>query len=148
MRFSVFLPLGALCASTVTLASPYVVHEKRHVSTDDQWSKLTQLDSNAVLPIRIGLKQQNLELGDQWLMEVSDPTSPKFGKHWTSKEVADAFKPRCVVHCNDIMSSEPDKRSHETIKEVHDWLHEAGIHNHRHQLSDGLNWLQFNVRLS
>lgn len=37
--------------------------------------------------------------------------------------------------------------SSETIKEVHDWLHEAGIHTSRHRLSEGLSWLAFDVRL-
>lgn len=70
------------------------VHEQRHKRTDDQWPKLTHIDSAATLPIRIGLKQQNLEHGDRYLMEVADPTSSRYGKYWTTKEVIDAFKPR------------------------------------------------------
>jgi tripeptidyl-peptidase I len=92
MRASILLPIGALFSSA--LASHYVVHERRHEHTDQRWSKSAQLDGNQVLPIRIGLKQSNLEHGDRWLMEVSDPASPRFGQHWTAKEVVDAFKPR------------------------------------------------------
>ncbi|KIM96701.1 hypothetical protein OIDMADRAFT_94140, partial [Oidiodendron maius Zn] len=107
----------------------YVVHERRHERTDQRWSKVAQLDGNQVLPIRIGLKQSNLEHGDRWLMEVSDPKSPRFGQHWTAKEVIDAFKP-----------------SHETIQAVHTWLNDSGIHTDRHRLSDGLGWLQFDAK--
>lgn len=92
MRGPILLSLSAFTA--FALASPYVVHEKRHERTDQRWNKLTQLDDAAVLPIRIGLKQQNLEKGDGWLMDVADPTSPRYGQHWTAKEVVDAFKPR------------------------------------------------------
>lgn len=92
MRPLILLSLGALFTSC--LASNYVVHERRHEHTDQRWSKVAQLDGNHVLPIRIGLKQSNLEHADRWLMEVSDPESPRFGQHWTAKEVVDAFKPR------------------------------------------------------
>jgi len=95
MRASVLLSLGALFWSA--LASDYVVHERRHAYTDQRWSKVKQLQGNQALPIRVGLKQANLEHGNRWLMEVSDPESPRFGQHWTAKEVVDAFKPRYFV---------------------------------------------------
>lgn len=97
MRVALILPLSTLFLSAA--ASPYVVHEKRHEGTKDRWSKVTQLDSSATVPVRIGLKQQNLEHGDRWLMEVSDPTSPSYGKHWSAKDVVDAFKSRFVACC-------------------------------------------------
>lgn len=92
MRASILLTLGALFSSV--LASDYVVHERRHEHTGKRWTKVGQLDRNQVLPIRIGLKQSNLEHGHRWLMEVSDPESPRYGQHWTAEEVVDAFKPR------------------------------------------------------
>lgn len=95
MRVSTILPLSALLISV--LASPYVVHEKRHERTDERWSKLTLLDASEVVPIRIGLKQQNLEHGENWLMNISDPASPHYGKHWNARQVIDAFKPRYVT---------------------------------------------------
>lgn len=61
-------------------------------------------------------------------MDVSDPASPNYGKHWTSAQVIDAFKP-----------------SEDTIRSVHDWLVEGGIDSTRHRLSEGLNWLEFHV---
>lgn len=52
LSFSTLL-LGAV-------ASPHVVHEKRSLHTNRQWVKTTELDSNAILPFRIGLTQGNL----------------------------------------------------------------------------------------
>ncbi|KUJ08102.1 subtilisin-like protein [Mollisia scopiformis] len=128
MRASILLPLGALFSSV--LASNYVVHERRHENTDQRWSKVAQLRGDQVMPIRIGLKQSNLEHSDRWLMEVSDPKSPRYGQHWTAKEIVDAFKP-----------------SVETINAVHTWLNDSGIHTDRHQLSEGLGWLQFDASI-
>ena len=92
MRTSVLLSLGSLLSSAV--ASEYVVHERRHEHTDQRWSKIGQLDGSQILPIRIGLKQSNLEHADRWLMEIADPESPRYSQHWTAEEVIDAFKPR------------------------------------------------------
>lgn len=151
MRGSIVLILSTLCASA--LASPvkhdkrndYVLHEQRHKRSDDRWSKHSQLDASKTMPVRIGLKQSNLEQGDRWLMEVADPTSSRYGQHWTHEQVIDAFKPRYAACSFDTIEVDRVliKNSPETVKAVHDWLHESGIHRDRHQLSKGLNWLQF-----
>lgn len=41
------------------------------------------------LPVRVGLIENNLDLGDEMLMKVSHPLSPTYGKHWTPEEVCD-----------------------------------------------------------
>jgi hypothetical protein len=38
-----------------------------------------------------------------------------------------------------------DEGSDETVQAVHTWLNDSGIHTDRHQLSEGLGWLQFDV---
>lgn len=65
--------LSALAVPALTLPSPsrstHVVHEKR----DDfkgKWVRSSILDSDYVLPARIGLKQSNLDLGVQYLNEM------------------------------------------------------------------------------
>lgn len=50
-----------------------------------------------MLPMRIALAQSNLDKGEEWLMDVSHPTSEKYGKHWTAEDVANAFAPRYYV---------------------------------------------------
>ena len=52
-----------------------------------------RVDSNAILPIRIALAQSNLDKGYDYLMQVSDPHSKDFGKHWTLEEIHDHFAP-------------------------------------------------------
>lgn len=44
-------------------------------------------------PMRIALAQSNLDKADEYLMDVSHPESPNFGKHWTAKQVAEMFAP-------------------------------------------------------
>lgn len=50
-----------------------------------------------MLPMRIALTQSNLDKGEEWLMDVSHPTSEKYGKHWTAEDIANAFAPRYVA---------------------------------------------------
>nr|POF26206.1 tripeptidyl-peptidase sed1 [Quercus suber] len=113
----------------VAFASPiisnYVLHEKR-AQHETGWAKVEALDRRALLPMRIGLTQRNLDKGYQWLEDVSHPESEKYGKHWSPKEVAEAFAP-----------------STETVEAVKAWLHSAGIDSSRTKQSQGLNWLEF-----
>lgn len=143
MRTSILLFVGALLSST--FASDHVVLERRHDATNKKWTKTAPLNGSRVLPIRIGLKQSNIEHGHNWLMDVSDPKSARFGKHWTAEEVVDAFKPRYITSVSVFGSLRTDKCSHETIHAVHTWLNDSGIHTDRHRLSEGLGWLQFDV---
>lgn len=88
--------LALLVASVgVVYASPattHVLHEKRSVAHTG-WDKLDRVSPDFVLPIRIGLRQQNLDRGDAWLHDVSDPASSNYGKHWSPEDVRNAFKP-------------------------------------------------------
>lgn len=65
---------------------------------------------NFVVPMRFHLTQRNLENAHDFLMDVADPHSPNFGKHWTSKEVEDAFAP-----------------SQDSVDDIYEWLADAGI---------------------
>jgi tripeptidyl-peptidase I len=58
-------------------------------------------------------------------MDVSDPHSPNYGKHWTAEQVAKAFAP-----------------AQETIDAVVEWLTESGISKERVTLSKGLTWVR------
>jgi len=63
----------ALAIAAITGAVPapikHVLHEKRERHSYD-WVKGARVESSAVLPVRIGLTQNNLEKGDEYLMEV------------------------------------------------------------------------------
>ena len=97
MLFSQFLAAGtfAAFASASPINIPHSVHEKRW-ETPVGWAKRDALDRRTIMPMRVGLAQSNLDKGFDWLMEVSSPESPRFGKHWSGKQVAEAFAPRSV----------------------------------------------------
>lgn len=83
----------AATAFVVALASAlptnnHVVLEQR--SGQSSWTADDRLkpDGRIKLPMRIGLKEKNIELGDEILTQVSDPTSEKFGQHLSPEEVS------------------------------------------------------------
>ncbi|KAF1990249.1 putative alkaline serine protease AorO [Aulographum hederae CBS 113979] len=127
-----FLSLGLLgifatLASAAPAATSHVVHAKRD-AVPKQWVKRSKLESNVVLPVRIGLTQRNLEHGHRLLMEVADPDSQKYGQHYSADEVNEIFAP-----------------SSGTIKTVREWLESSGIHSLRISQSDNKQWIQFDA---
>ncbi|RYC54461.1 hypothetical protein CHU98_g11749 [Xylaria longipes] len=117
------------CSAVPSLAAPsstgHVLHEKRD-GEPHLWRKRDRATSSQVLPIRIGLRQRNLENAESYIYEVADPDSPNFGKHWSAEKVANTFSP-----------------SAETKDAVMNWLVDAGIQRHRLTLSKGHNWVEF-----
>jgi tripeptidyl-peptidase-1 len=83
---------------------------------------------SSTLPMRIHLTQRNMENAHDFLMNVSDPLSPNYGKHWTPKQVVDAFAP-----------------SQEAVDDVSEWLAHAGIPRERvtFHRSKGVSFLSF-----
>lgn len=71
----------ACCAAPGNLYSNHILHEKRD-GVPHQWGKRDRAAGHEVMPIRIGLRQRNLEHAERYMYEVSDPTSPNFGKTW------------------------------------------------------------------
>jgi tripeptidyl-peptidase-1 len=50
----------------------HVMHEKRQTPSSD-WVKVARIEKTAILPMRIGLTQSNLDQGHDFLMEVYAP---------------------------------------------------------------------------
>lgn len=79
MKLSMIAVFAGVVAvgSALPAAVPHVVHEKR-IAGLNKWTKRdeVQLDPKTTLPVRVGLKQQNLDLGYDFLMDVSHPSSP------------------------------------------------------------------------
>lgn len=100
--------LAALASAAVNVPDTHIVHEKRDTS-NPRWVKRHRVSSRAVLPVRIGLAQSNLDRVHDYVREVSDPTSSKYGQYWSSDEVIDHFKP-----------------SAETVEAVKGWLSAEG----------------------
>ena len=129
--------LFALVASlSYTQASPtgkYAKHllvEERSMLPDG-WTHAQKLDRHVVLPMRIGLVQSNLDMLEDYLMDVSSPESSNWGKHWSADEIAEVFSP-----------------SSETIEAVSAWLASAGIAGERVRKSTSAGWLHFNATVA
>jgi tripeptidyl-peptidase I len=114
-------------SSAVPTAPRHVVHEQKR-SQDPTWVKRNRVESSAILPVRIGLTQSNLEQGHDLLMELSHPDSPRYGQWWTAEEVNNKFAPAV-----------------ETVTSVKDWLVSMGIEAARVAQSDNRAWLAFDA---
>lgn len=96
----------------------------------ERWSspleltKRQRVDGNAIISLRIALTQSNLDKGYAHLMEVSDPHSVNYGKHWTVEEIHAEFAP-----------------SDETIEAVKTWLEESGFNRDNIAESASRGWL-------
>ena len=110
--------------------SDHVVHERR-AAEPIHWAKIRRLDSDRVLPMRVGLAQQNLHKIEEMLMSVSHPESANYAQHFTATEVVDTFAP-----------------SEETISAVTNWLIDSGISRDRLRLSRDKGWIQVNASTS
>ncbi|CAI7565483.1 unnamed protein product [Penicillium glandicola] len=118
----------AIAALSGAIPAPvkHVLHEKRSEHVD--WVKGERVKRDSVLPVRIGLTQNNLEKGDEYLMAVSDPTSAKYGQYWSAEEVHDTFAP-----------------SKDSVDSVRQWLEASGIHKSRIVHTDNKGWLAFDA---
>ncbi len=127
MRFSSFTLLALIGSAVASPASTHVLHEKRH-HLPSGWWRHHKLQGSHIIPIRIGLTQSNLDKADDYLLEISHPTSEKYGQHWTAKQVAETFAP-----------------SQETVDTVTEWLTSAGIGRERFSRSQSLGWINFDA---
>jgi len=77
MKFSIFAVSAGLFAGVLAAPAPssHVMHEKRN-GGPSTWKRSSDvlLDRSYILPMRIGLKQRNLDLGHDFLMDVSHPS--------------------------------------------------------------------------
>nr|POE59080.1 tripeptidyl-peptidase sed1 [Quercus suber] len=121
--------LGLLTAGAFAAPAPstHVLHEKRDISSL-RWIKGDRFESDIVMPVRIGMTQSNLDLGHDHLMDISDPESENYGKHWSAEDVHDLFAP-----------------SSKTVDAVRSWLEAAGIQAERISQSVNKQWMQFDA---
>ncbi len=87
MKFSVITVAALLTSESCAPAANYAVHEKREVVEEKWLPRDVELDARTVIPLSIGLTQQNLHKGHDFLMDVSDPASPNYSNHWTPEQV-------------------------------------------------------------
>lgn len=114
------LPLSALANPHL---SPFVLHEKRsHVPHG--WSHSHKHHADAVLPLRFGLTQANIENIDEYINDIAHPDSPNYGKHWTPAQVIEKFAPK-----------------DDTVQAVKSWLVENGLDEGRIRMPSTKIWI-------
>ena len=129
MLLSGFVTL-ALASLAVSARAPLrrVVHETSR-AVPRGWTPVRRAEPDVILPLSFALTQSNLDQLDTYLMDVADPDSPNYSKHWTHTDVANAFRP-----------------SAESVDTVRDWLVGDGyVDPGRLALSKGGAWLMFNA---
>ncbi|CAK7264271.1 hypothetical protein SEPCBS119000_000903 [Sporothrix epigloea] len=109
----------------------HALHERQPLSWASRWQRTKRAAPDAILPMRIGLKQRNVDEGHDRLMTLSDPKSPDYGKHMSAEEVIAFFAPHRT-----------------TVEVVVDWLTSAGIHIDRISQSANKQWIQFDATVS
>ncbi|KAF4555101.1 Pro-kumamolisin activation domain-containing protein 1 [Elsinoe fawcettii] len=117
--------LALTCLAAPTTHATHVLHEKRGAAPH-QWQKRHRALPEQKVPVRIALRERNIESTASFVDDVSNPESPNFGKHWSASKVANAFAPHP-----------------ETKYAVMQWLEESGIARPRMSLSTGHNWVHF-----
>ncbi|KAL1882045.1 hypothetical protein VTK73DRAFT_2759 [Phialemonium thermophilum] len=126
--FSVAATLAVVADSKpLRRATGHVLHEERSL-VQRSWTKSKRLRPAAVLPVRIGLAQRNLDRAEEFVNNVAHPDSPNYGKHWSPEQVIETFAP-----------------AQETVDMVMEWLEVEGIEPSRVKLSGGRNWLSFSA---
>lgn len=101
-------------------------------SVPQGWSLRRRADPDALLPLKFSLAQSNVEKLEAFLLDIADPHSPNYGKHWSPAKVAETFRP-----------------SKQTVDTVHSWLvHDAGVGAHDIGLNANGDVLQLNLTIS
>ncbi|KAK7001799.1 serine protease S53 [Favolaschia claudopus] len=123
------LAVSGISATLNSQRQPRVLHEKRTLDpTVSGFIQTRRLNSDHVVPLRVGLQQRNLDRLESLLLSVSHPESPNYGQHWKPEEVVDMFAP-----------------SHETIAAVKNWLIDSGLSSERLRLSPSRGWIAVNA---
>ncbi|KAF3089308.1 hypothetical protein TWF569_003174 [Orbilia oligospora] len=91
LSWTLLLFAGLTCASPLSY-SKYSIHESRQYLPHG-WRRDARLSGDLQIPVKIGLTQANLHRGEDFLIQVSHPDSPNYGKHWTPDEVREKFSP-------------------------------------------------------
>ncbi|KUI54358.1 Tripeptidyl-peptidase sed1 [Cytospora mali] len=111
------------------IPSSHVLHERQLPQWSHNWKRTAKVPRDALLPVRIGLKQRNLEEGAELLHKISNPESPHFGKHLSSAEVIEMFAPE-----------------QSSVDAVIEWLVSSGISADRISQSANKQWVQFDAK--
>ena len=68
-------------------------YASRSLAVPSGWILQQRADPDAPISLKFHLVQSNLHNLDAYLLDVSDPQSPRYGHHWTPSSVAGTFRP-------------------------------------------------------
>ncbi|KAK8038336.1 hypothetical protein PG994_015103 [Apiospora phragmitis] len=128
-----FIVLLLACGTRGCPIGDYVVHEARRQALSYQNGRVhrrSRANVNAIIPVRIGLTQSNLDTGYHRLMEVSQPSYPNYGKYLSHKAVVELFAPK-----------------EEAVASVKTWLINSGIRAGRIMHYENRGWLSINMQI-
>ena len=127
MRTVAFLLAASVAVGNTAPTFPsFVAHEER-VSLARDIRRVGRVDSDVLLPVRIALTQSNLAHAYNHVMDVSHPSSERYGRHWTAEEVDKTFAP-----------------SEASVQAVREWLHSTGIA--AKDIASRKGWLAIDIR--
>lgn len=131
MRSTVFA-ISALVALTAAAPLRHTV-ERRSFANLQGWSlhPVAEPSGDMIIPLRVGLHQQNLDQLDAVLHSVSHPDSEEYGQHWDRQRVADFFRPK-----------------EESALAVEEWLAaETGLAREAITRSESGQWIEAHITL-
>lgn len=70
MRNALFLLAGLVATGLAISSDSHVLHEKRDLDGPTNWIKREPAHAEANIPVKIALKQENLDKGMDLIMEV------------------------------------------------------------------------------
>ena len=96
------------------------------------WSLHRRADPDLLIPLKFSLAQSNIDKLEAFLLDIADPASPNYGKHWSPAKVTETFRP-----------------AKETVDAVHSWLvDDAGIAAHKIRLNKNGDVMQLNLTIA
>ncbi|KAG5944150.1 hypothetical protein E4U53_006926 [Claviceps sorghi] len=126
MKNALVLLAGLAAAGFAMPSDSHVLHEKRDLDAPTRWTKRQAANRAHNIPVRIALKQDNLDKSMDLIMEVSDPDSHKYGHYYKPDQVVDLFAPK-----------------QEAIDAVKNWLVKSGVPAQNIALSKSRGWIMF-----
>ncbi|KAK4506247.1 hypothetical protein PRZ48_004212 [Zasmidium cellare] len=115
-------------ATVSAVRASHVLHERREASIHHAWRQGERVQADAIVPLRIALKQTNLDAGAEKLNALSHPDSEYYGKHLSVEEVDDLFAP-----------------AEHSIDSVREWLIQSGINETAIAHSYSRGWIAANI---
>jgi tripeptidyl-peptidase I len=123
---SAFAIIAFLVGASFESSTSRTIHEKRAIlgRAPQKWRPTSRLLPDSIVPVRIALKQNNLDIGGDRLISISHPDSADYGKTLSAEEVTNLFAP-----------------SKQSIEAIYEWLGESGIPSSAIAHSDSKGWL-------